>query len=118
MNPTSVRAAKWSVKGQDGSAAPPMTLGGLAWRSALLNLAIVLTALPVLAYAGGPDALVPALAVIAVISAVLWVATFTVYFLVSIVRVFLHLGVRGFAHAYRRSGPEGGLADEWVDGPG
>jgi hypothetical protein len=95
-----------------------MRLVGLVWRSALLNVAIVLTALPVLAYAGGPDALVPALGVITLVSAVLWVTTFAVFFLVWIIRLVWRQGVRGLEHLHRGSERKGGLADEWLDGQG
>lgn len=118
MSPTSFSAAIRSVKGQDGNAAPPLKLRNLVWRSALLNLVIALTALPVMVFAGGPGTVVPALAVIAAVSALIWAATFTAYFLVLITRVFWRMGVRGLRHAQGRSKGSGGLADEWIDGPG
>ena len=116
MDPTTLHAAKRSVKGRDGDDAPRLKLAGLVWRSGLLNLAIIVTALPVLAYAGGPDAVVPALGVLAAVSALLWVTTFAVFFLVWTIRVFWRMGVRGFEHAHRGADRKGGLADKWVDG--
>jgi hypothetical protein len=118
MSPTSFSAAIRSVKGRDGNAAPPLKLHSLVWRSALLNLVIALTALPVMVFAGGPGAVVPALAVMAAVSALIWVATLTAFFLVSIARMFWRLGVLGFQHPHGRSKSNGGLADEWIDGPG
>jgi polyferredoxin len=81
-----------AVKGQDDNAAFPLKLRSLVWRSSLLNLAVVLTALPVLAFAGGPEPGVPALAVVSVL---IWIATFTAFSLVSMTRMFWCPGVRG-----------------------
>jgi len=118
MRPTSFSAAIRSVKGRDEDVAPPLKLRSLAWRSALLNLVIALTALPVMIFAGGSGAVVPALAVMAAVSALIWVATLTAFFLVSISRVIWRLGVLGLRHPHGRSKGSSGLADEWIDGPG
>jgi hypothetical protein len=56
--------------------------------SALLNLVIVLTSCPVLVFAGGTKAAVLALAVMAGISILIWTATFTLYLVVSLPRIF------------------------------
>ena len=63
MDPTSISLAIRAVKRQGDGKAAPVKIRGLLWRSGLLNVAIVVTALPVMAYAGGPTAVQPALMV-------------------------------------------------------
>jgi hypothetical protein len=117
MNPTSFHAAIRAVKGSGDNAPPPLRLRSLVWRSALLNLAIVLTAFPVLASAGGPGAVVPALVVMAAISALIWTATFTAFFFLTMVRAFWCLGLRGVQRRQGRPDARDGLADRWLDDP-
>jgi hypothetical protein len=117
MNPTSYAAAIRAVKAQGDNAIPPLRLRSLAWRSALLNLAIVLTAFPVMAFAGGPRAVVPALAVMAAVSAVLWAVTLTAFFIASFGRALWCLRVRMAQRPYGRLGAAGVLADRWLDDP-
>jgi hypothetical protein len=118
MNPTSFGAAIQAVKGRDGDPPPPLQLRGFVWRSALLNLVIVLTALPVLAAAGGPGAILPAVTLLALLSALIWSLTFAAFFLVFLVRLFRRVSARVSGHSRRRPGAGSGLADAWLDGPG
>ena len=64
-------------------------------KSALLNLTIILTAFPVLFFAGGPDAVVPTLILMAAISVLIWALTFTLFSFVSLARIFLRLVLPG-----------------------
>lgn len=101
---------------EDGS--PASSFRGLVRKSALLNAVIVLTSFPVLVLAGGPRAVVPALAIMAGITLTIWTATFTLFSCVSIVRLL----VAAFSAGARRK-PAGraravGVADQWLDGPG
>jgi hypothetical protein len=117
MNPTSYAEAIRAVKGQGVDTAPPLKLISLAWRSALLNLTIVLTAFPVLAFAGGPGAVVPALALMAAISAILWSATLTAFFMMRFVRACTCLSARRAQRSHGRANAGGVLADRWLDNP-
>ena len=110
-------AAIRSVKGQNDDAMPPLKLRSLMWRSALLNLAVVLTALPVMASAGGPKAVVPALGVLAAVSILIWVATFAIFSLWSITRIFIRLSLHRPRHPHESSYGVGSLADHYLDGP-
>jgi hypothetical protein len=92
------------------------SLRGVVRKSALLNMVIVLTSFPVLVFAGGPEAVAPALAIMAGISLLIWTATFTLYFFVTLPRLF----VTPIASGKRRDRPhpaEAGVADRWLDGP-
>ena len=68
---------------------PPPRLRSVVRKSALLNLTIFITSFPVLVYEGGPKAVVPALEIMAAISFLIWTATFTLYFFVTLPRLFL-----------------------------
>ena len=57
-------------------------------KSVLLNVVIVLTSFPVLVFVGGPKAVVPLLAIMAGISALIWTATFTLFSFVSLPWIF------------------------------
>jgi hypothetical protein len=67
---------------------PAHRLQRIVRKSALLNVVIVLTAFPVLVYAGGPNAVVPVLKIMAGISALIWAATFALFSLVTFPRIF------------------------------
>jgi hypothetical protein len=96
------------------SPAPP-NLRTLVWKSALLNLGIILTTLPVLVAAGGPRAIVPTLVIVGAVSAVVWTSTFAIFAFVSLYRIFqtqLALGTRTF----RNRSVTTGVDDKWLDG--
>ena len=114
MNPPPPKPAL--LPGNDNESPAP-SLSTTVRKSALLNVAIVLTSFPVLVFAGGPDAVVPALAVMAGISFLIWAATFTVFSFVSITRIFWTP-----ASPPTQRGPwdhpqHTGVADRWMDGP-
>jgi hypothetical protein len=93
------------------------SLRSIIRKSALLNLAIVVTSFPVLVMAGGPNAAVPALALMAGISVLIWAATFALFPFVSLAAIFrtpvssLEKPVSQLPRA------ESGLADRWLDEP-
>ncbi|QEH31558.1 hypothetical protein OJF2_00230 [Aquisphaera giovannonii] len=93
-----------------------LTLRGVIWRSALLNLAVVLTSFPVLVAAGGRDTVVPLMLVLGGISLVIWAATFAVYGFATLVSVFR---APASSRKPRAAGvaASAGLADRWIDGP-
>lgn len=91
------------------------SLQSIVRKSALLNLAIVLTSCPVLLFVGGPKAAVPTLAIMAGISILVWSATFALFSFVSLVRIFWTPDPsvkRGGSHP-----PAEGVSDHWLDGP-
>jgi len=118
MYPTSMTEAIRSVKSRDDEPLPPLRFRSLLWRSALLNAAIVLTALPVMISAGGPDVVVASIVVLAAISLVIWVATLVIYSLVTMIRILLRLRLRKRtpSHPLVNMEVSGGLADEYLDG--
>ena len=91
------------------------SLRSVVLKSALLNLTIVLTSFPVLVFAGGPDAVVPALAVMAGISVLIWTVTFTLFSFMTLARIFwTPTAVRKPSLYYRRAA-DIGVADRWLD---
>ncbi len=102
----------------DEDDSPASRFRGIVRKSALLNLVIVLTSLPVLILAGGPRAVVPTLAIMAAITVLVWTATFTLFSCVSIVRLLSAAS----SSRTRRKPPEAakatGVADRWLDAPG
>jgi hypothetical protein len=101
----------------DENESPAPSLRNVVRKSALLNVVIVLTSFPVLILAGGPNAVVPSLAIMAGISVLIWTATFTLFSLVSLTRIFWTP-----VSSVTRSDPpppaeEPGVADRWLDGP-
>jgi hypothetical protein len=97
---------------------PASSLRSIVRKSALLNLVIVLTSFPVLVFAGGPDAVVPALAIMAGITFLIWTATFTLFSFASLART-----VWTAISSETKCDPpdpaeEAGVADRWLDGPG
>jgi hypothetical protein len=93
------------------------SLRSIIRKSALLNLAIVVTSFPVLVMAGGPNAAVPAIMLMAGISVVIWTATFALFPFISLAAIF-----RTPDSAVAKPQPEhptagAGLADRWLDEP-
>ena len=123
MYPASWNTAIKAVKGQDDEAIPTVKLRSLMWRSALLNLAVVLTAFPVMAAAGGPKAMYPALVVLSGISLLIWLVTFAAFYVLSIMRalISLRMFIKEHLHKTRNfhdsSDGGDGLADHYLDGP-
>ena len=75
--------------GSDKTQSPAPRLRSVVRKSALLNLTIFVTSFPVLVYEGGPTAVVPALEILAAISVLIWIVTFTLYFFVTLPRLFV-----------------------------
>jgi hypothetical protein len=96
---------------------PAHSLRRLVGKSALLNAVIVLTSGPVLIYEGGPKAVIPTLEIMAGISVLIWTATFALFSLLSLPRIF----VKPESCVARRELPdvaeETGVSDRWLDGP-
>ena len=114
MNPPTMRPA--IAPGYD-SESPAPSLRSIIRKSALLNLVIVLTSCPVLVLAGGPKAVVSTLEIMAGISILIWTATFALFSLVSIPRIFR--APRSFLTTRKPPNPPQatGVADRWLDGP-
>ena len=86
-------------------------------KSALLNVVIVLTSFPVLVLGGGPNAVIPALVIMAAITVLIWSATLVV---ASCVSLGLVLWTASKSRARRkppRPTREAGMADRWLDAP-
>jgi hypothetical protein len=99
--------------GEHNALAP--SLRRIVRKSALLNLAIVLTSLPVLVYAGGPRALLPALKIMAGISLIIWAATYAVFSFVSLAHLFWSSGRAATGGGAAQRDQQSGLADPWLD---
>ena len=97
---------------------PPFRFRGIVRKSALLNVVIVLTSFPVLVVAGGPRAVVPAVAIMAAITAMIWTVTFALVSFISIGQLVW----TAFSAEARRKPPiaarTAGVGDHWLDGPG
>jgi hypothetical protein len=93
------------------------SLRSIIRKSALLNLAIVVTSFPVLVMAGGPNAAVPALALMAGISVMIWTATFALYPFVSLAAIFRTPASSLEKPVSQRPVAESGLSDRWLDEP-
>ena len=80
---------------------------------------IVLTSFPALVLAGGPKAVIPTLAIIVGCTFLIWTATFGLFSVVSIGRIFwsgiLH---RVTTTKLQDRQKEVGVASRWLDGPG
>ncbi len=114
MNPPTLNRVR--VPGQEGESRVP-SLRSVVRKSALLNLVIILTSLPVLIVAGGPKAVVPTLGIMAGISVLIWTATFALFSFVSLARIFWPPVSTVKRSDPRRSAHEAGVADRWLDGP-
>ncbi len=97
---------------------PALSLKSVVRKSALLNLAIVLTSFPVLAFAAGPQALVPILKLMGAITALIWAATFSLFSVASLARLFATPAPRGKRVDPLRPASETGVGDRWLDSPG
>jgi len=114
MNPPKLKPAVAPGK-VDESTTP--SFRSIVRKSALLNVVIVLTSCPVLIFDGGPKAVVVTLEIMAGISVLIWTATFALFSLVTLPRIF-----RRPVTSVNRSGAlhptsETGVADRWLDGP-
>jgi len=96
---------------------PAPSLRKIARNSALLNLVIVLTSFPALIFAGGPNAVVPTLAIMAGISVLIWTATFALFSLVSLPWIFRTPVSSVILRDPPLPAEEAGVADRWLDGP-
>jgi hypothetical protein len=96
---------------------PALSLRSIVRKSALLNLTVVLTSFPVLVFAGGPEAVVPVLEIMAGVSVLIWALTFTLFSFVSLPRIFWTPVNSGKRHDPRHPAEEAGIADRWLDGP-
>lgn len=102
------------LRAGDCPAAEGPSLRRVVLKSALLNLAIVVTSLPPLVFAGGRVALVSILAIMAGITVIVWAATFSVYFFISLAQIFR----APTQHTPRRvAGHRSAVVDPWLDGP-
>ena len=115
MNPPTLKPVIVPGK-EDESPAP--SLRRIVRNSALLNVVIVLTSFPILAYAGGPKAVVTILTIMAGISFLIWTTTFALFALLTFPQIF-----RTPLSTLKRSDSldpenEAGVADRWTDGPG
>jgi uncharacterized protein YybS (DUF2232 family) len=115
MNLTTLKPA--TVRGHDHESRAPR-LRSVVRKSALLNVVIVLTSFPVLVFAGGPEAVAPARAIMAGISLVIWTATFTLYFVVTLPRLFWTPVASGKRLGPPQPAEAAGVADRWLDAPG
>ena len=96
---------------------PGPRLRNIVRKSALLNAVIVLTSFPVLAFAGGVKAVVPALEIMAGISVLIWITTFAVFSLVTLPRIFwTPVSTVNRSDALNPAN-ETGVVDRWLDGP-
>ena len=116
MNPTTLKPA--TVRDNE-DASPATGLRSVVRKSALLNLVIVLTAFPVLVFAGGPKAVVLTLAIMAGITFLIWTATFALFSFGSLARIVWTPVSTGKRRDPSHSHPaaEAGVADRWLDGP-
>lgn len=100
----------------DHSDWPAPDLSSLARKSALLNLTIVVTVLPVMTFAGGPGSVAPTAVLLLAISGLIWVATLAGYSFVSLARLFvLPRSGKGRRRPVAPAGGQG-VEDAWLDG--
>ena len=114
MDPPMLKSA--TVRGNEDES-PATDLRGIVRKSALLNVVIVLTAFPVLVFAGGPKAVVLTLAIMAGISFLIWTATFALFSFVSLARIFWTPVTTGKRRDSSHPAEKAGVADRWLDGP-
>ena len=108
---------KPAIASHDRSISSAPRLRGIVRKSALLNVAIVLTSLPVLLFAGGPQAILPTLAIMVGISFLIWTSTFALFSFVSLAHLFWSPGSSARGRAMPISTSESGVGDRWLDGP-
>jgi hypothetical protein len=114
MNPRALKPV--IVPGYENES-PALTLRSVVRKSALLNLVSVLTSFPVLIVAGGPKAVVPSLVIMAGISVLIWTATFALFSLGSLLRIFKTPVSSVTWRDPLHPAEEAGVADRWLDGP-
>lgn len=114
MNPPKVNAA---IVPPDHKEPPAPSLRSVARKSALLNVVIILTSFPVLVSAGGPNALVPTLAIMAGISVLIWTATFALFSFATFLRIFRTLAAPVTQRDLALPADDAGVADRWLDAP-
>jgi hypothetical protein len=108
---------KSAIAPHDRSMTSAPRLRGIVRKSALLNVAIVLTSLPVLLFAGGPQAILPTLAIMVGISFLIWTSTFALFSFVSLAHLFWSPTSAATGRAMPISTNESGVGDRWLDGP-
>ncbi len=96
---------------------PAPSLRSIVRKSALLNLAIVVTSFPVLIFVRGAKAVVVTLAFMAGSTILIWATTFTLFSLVSLARIFWTLVSSVNRRDPQYPAEEAGVADRWLDGP-
>jgi len=101
-----------------GSSANPGRLT-LRQKSALLNLGLLMSALPLLLIMGEPRAFVPIFILLSVISLLIWIMTLIVNWTLVMLSVLprLHSNTGKPPKEQWGSLSQGGLADSWLDGP-
>jgi hypothetical protein len=114
MNP---RALKPVIVPGKAVESPAPSLRNIVRKSALLNAVIVLTSFPVLAFAGGVKAVVPALEIMAGISVLIWTSTFALFSFVTFPRIFRAPVSLVKPSAAPDPAGEAGAHDRWQDGP-
>lgn len=117
MDPKRFHTAKAAPKGQESPRAQPPKSLSLVRKSILLNLGIVVTALPVLSFGGDPRALLTTLMILAAISVLIWTATFATSSFISVSKIFEAQRTNETGRRHRDPGTEFGVVDEWMDGP-
>ena len=114
MSPPTWKSA--TVRGNEDES-PATGLRSFVRKSALLNAVIVLTAFPVLVFAGGPRAVGPTLAIMAGITFLIWTATFALFSFGSLARIVWTQVSTGKRRDSSHPAEEAGVADRWLDGP-
>jgi hypothetical protein len=97
---------------------PASSFRRIIHKSALLNAVIILTSFPVLVVAGGPNAVVPTVAIMIGITVLIWSATFTLFSCVALGRILWTACSTGTGRKPRYTASKAGVADRWLDGPG
>ena len=98
-------------------ASPTPNLRSIVRKSALLNVVIVLTSCPILIFEGGPKAVAVILEIMAGISILIWTATFALFSLVTLPRIFGAPVSRLKRSDALNPASEMGVADRWFDRP-
>jgi hypothetical protein len=114
MNPPTLKRVVLPGK-EDESSGP--SLGSIVRKSALLNAVIVLTSAPILIFEGGPKAVVVTVEIMAGISILIWAATFALFSLVTLPRIFRTPVSRVKRSDALDPADEAGVADRWFDRP-
>ena len=104
------------VYGKDDESRTP-NLRSVVRKSALLNIVIVLTSCPILIFEGGPKAVAVTLEIMAGITILIWVATFALFSLVTLPRIFRTPVSRLKRSDTLNPASEMGVADRWIDRP-